>query len=69
MLIRGLLGDVVTEGYAAFAASVKNASGVQLTPQTPEASIAAQLKLIDRLDASTNGLFLSHKGVEYGYTK
>nr|VWO96601.1 Isoepoxydon dehydrogenase patN (IDH) (EC (Patulin biosynthesis cluster protein N) [Ganoderma boninense] len=61
--------DVVTEGYAAFTASVKNASGVQLTPQTPEASIAAQLKLIDRLDASQNGLFLSHTGVEYGSTK
>ncbi|PIL26448.1 hypothetical protein GSI_12206 [Ganoderma sinense ZZ0214-1] len=62
----GAYRDAVREGYAAFTASVKKATGIELTAQTPEESIAAQLKMIDGLEASQNGLFLSHTGGEYG---
>ncbi|PIL33320.1 hypothetical protein GSI_04771 [Ganoderma sinense ZZ0214-1] len=57
--------DAMLEGYAAFTTSVKNASGIEITAQTPETSIAAQLKVIDGLEASQNGLFLAHTGGEY----
>ncbi len=41
-------------------------TGVRLEPETPEQSVAAQLKLIDGLKPSDNGLFLEHTGGEYG---
>ena len=65
MLSRGSLGEALSQGLKDFASSVKNDSGIQVTPQTPEASVGAQLKVIDGLDASHNGLFLAHTGGEY----
>ncbi|PIL26450.1 hypothetical protein GSI_12208 [Ganoderma sinense ZZ0214-1] len=57
--------DVVAEGYAAFTSLVKEYTGIQIAVQTPQASVAAQLRTIDGLEASRNGLFLSHRSGEY----
>lgn len=38
---------------------------VELVIQTPEESVWAQLKVIDGLLPSHNGLYLSHTGGEY----
>ena len=55
----------MAEGYAAFTSSVKDYAGTQVTPQTPEVSVGAQLVVIDGLGPSHNGLFLSHMSGEY----
>ena len=65
MLTRGWLGDAMVEGYSAFRSSVKDATGIELAMQTPQASVAAQLRTIDALKPSHNGLFLSHSRGEY----
>ncbi len=39
--------------------------GVSLGAETPEQSVSAQLKLVDGLKPSDNGLFLAHTGGEY----
>ncbi|PIL30293.1 hypothetical protein GSI_07474 [Ganoderma sinense ZZ0214-1] len=48
-----------------FSTSVKDRTGIEVTPLTPEASVAAQLQVIDGLQPSHNGLFLQHTGAEY----
>ena len=55
--------------FAAFASQMKNKTGKEITGQTPEASVEAQLTVIDGLGPSHNGLFLSHVGGEFGATK
>ena len=66
VLMLRLLGDAVTQGLAAFASSVKTETRIQVAAQTPERSIAAQLRVIDGLQPSHNGAFLSHNdGGEY----
>ena len=47
---------------------MKNETGKDIVGQTPEASVAAQLKVIDGLEPSQNGLFLSYMGGEFGAT-
>ena len=39
--------------------------GRELVLQTPDVSVAAQPKVIDGLELSHNGLFLSHIGGEF----
>ena len=65
MLSGGLLGEALAQSLKGFASSIKSDTGIQVIPQTPEASVGAQLKIIDGLDASDNGLFLAHTGGEY----
>ncbi|PIL30285.1 hypothetical protein GSI_07465 [Ganoderma sinense ZZ0214-1] len=48
-----------------FSATVKKNTGLEVMRQTPEESVTAQLKVIDGLQASQNGLFLKHTGGEY----
>lgn len=55
----------MVEGFAAFTLSVKEATGIEFAIQTPQASVAAQLRTIDTLESSHNGLFLSHSRGEY----
>ncbi|KAM5539607.1 hypothetical protein V8D89_006716 [Ganoderma adspersum] len=52
------------EALQAFRTSMRE-PGVQLAIQTPEESVTAQLKVIDGLLPSHNGLYLSHMGGEY----
>ncbi|PIL30305.1 hypothetical protein GSI_07488 [Ganoderma sinense ZZ0214-1] len=57
--------EVVAASLKEMSSSMKSQTGIEVTPQTPEASVAAQLKVIDGLEASHNGLFLQHTGGEY----
>ncbi|KAI1795287.1 NAD(P)-binding protein [Ganoderma leucocontextum] len=61
----GSNSNAVVQSLAAFASSVKSETGIQVAVQTPEASVAAQLKVIDGLEPSHNGAFLSHINGEY----
>ncbi|KAM5539647.1 hypothetical protein V8D89_006756 [Ganoderma adspersum] len=61
----GADGDAAAKGYAAFTSSVKDATGIEVAMQTPQTSVAAQLRTIDALEPSHNGLFLSHSSGEY----
>lgn len=65
LLIWTPLGDVLTQRINAFAAMVKNVGGIQIPAQTPEVSVAAQLRLVDGLQPSQNGAFLSHTDEEH----
>ncbi|KAM5539651.1 hypothetical protein V8D89_006760 [Ganoderma adspersum] len=61
----GADSEALAESLKVFASSVKSDTGIQVIAQTPETSVGAQLKIIDGLEASHNGLFLAHTGGEY----
>lgn len=60
VLIWGLLGEALAEVLATFTAS-KN--GLQPVAQTPAGSVTAQLNVIDRLEVSQNGSFISTSSI------
>nr|VWO95393.1 Dipeptidyl peptidase IV [Ganoderma boninense] len=62
----GADSEALSQSLKDFSTSVKKDTGIEVTPQTPQASVGAQLKIIDGLQASHNGLFLQHTGGEYG---
>lgn len=45
--------------------TLKKETAVPTVGQRPEESVAAQLRVIDGLEAAHNGLYLSHLGGEY----
>ena len=49
--------------------SMEDHFGADMALQSPEASVGAQLKVIDGLQASHNGLFLLHTGEEHSPTR
>ncbi|PIL30283.1 hypothetical protein GSI_07463 [Ganoderma sinense ZZ0214-1] len=61
----GADSKALADSLKEFSSSVKKNTGLEVTPQTPEESVAAQLKVIDGLEPSHNGLFLQHTGGEY----
>ncbi|TFK84095.1 NAD-P-binding protein [Polyporus arcularius HHB13444] len=61
----GEKGDPEMRTLILGAAEVFKKKGVSLGAETPEQSVSAQLKLVDGLKPSDNGLFLAHTGGEY----
>ena len=60
-----LTGAVTADAFKAMFTTFKNETAIQTKGQSPEDAVAAQLKVIDGLNAAHNGLCLSHMGGEY----
>ena len=71
MLIRrrrrsaALTGAVLAAAFKAMFTTLKKDTAIQIKEQSPEDAVAAQLRVIDGLEAAHNGLWLSHLGGEY----
>ncbi|PIL30240.1 hypothetical protein GSI_07418 [Ganoderma sinense ZZ0214-1] len=61
----GADSEALADSLKELSASVNKNTGLEVMPQTPEESVAGQLKVIDGLELSHNGLFLQHTGGEY----
>ena len=59
----------VREAIAPIADVWREKYGIRLEFLSPEESVSAQLKVIDELKPSDNGLFLSHEGGEWTVPK
>ena len=53
------------EGIVAKAAENFKKVGAQVVLETPEKSVSLQLKVVDELKPSDNGLLLAHTGGEF----
>ena len=59
------VGDSTVLDAVNTAETIMHANGVPMKLETPAVSVAAQLKVIDGLTPSDNGLFLAHTGGEW----
>ena len=59
------LGDPATQAMVRGAAEYFTQRGVAVRAETPEESVEAQVRLLDGLKPSDNGLFMVHTGGEY----
>ena len=59
------IGDSATQAIFLGAAEYFTQKGVAVKAETPEESVSAQVKLLDGLRPSDNGLFTVHTGGEF----
>ena len=59
------IGDSATQAIFLGAAEYFTQKGVAVKAETPEESVSAQVKLLDGLRPSDNGLFMVHTGGEF----